>query len=312
MIVVISLNPAIDRTVILRSSLEYDTVNIIDKTLVEVGGRGINVARAIRSLGGDCNVLGFCAGNNGRSIKDRLTSLGIGHDFTEIPGESRANIQIIEEDGTQTKMHELGPDIKDGDFLRFLEKLKLYLSPENIIVLCGSRPNGMKEKQYMRIVKTIKKSGAKLLVDADGDTLRNVLDYEPDLIKPNATELAKLTGNPRTHDPEEAFRNLAPYTEQGAKNICASLGKDGAVFAFRGEKPLYIVADAGEADKSTVGSGDAMMGALAHAFAQNMSYEEMAKFAVCMGTATAKLPGTQVATIKEMFEVYEHVKVYTM
>lgn len=313
MIVVIALNPAIDRTVILRSSFEYEAVNVVEETIVEVGGRGINIARAIRSLGGDCNVLGFCAGNNGRALKEKLTSLGIGHDFTEILGETRVNTQIIEDDGTQTKLNELGPKIEDGDYLRFLEKLKLYLSPENLIVLSGGIPHGMKESQYMKIVKTIKRTGAKMLVDTDGDTLRKVLEYKPYFIKPNSTELARVTGNPRTHDPEEALRNLQPLLEQGAQNVCASLGKSGAVFVFGDEKkPLYIVADAQEGNKSAVGSGDAMMGAIAHAHEQHMSNEELAKFAVSMGTATAKLPGTQVATMKDAFEVYEHIKVYTM
>ena len=123
---------------------------------------------------------------------------------------------------------------------------------------------------------------------------------------------AKLTGKPRTHDPEEAYEYVKPLLAEGAQTICASLGHNGAIFVNHTDKPLYIIANAGAAAQSAVGSGDAMVGAIAHAYSQGMSYEETAKFAVAMGTASAKLPGTQMATMKEAYEVYETLKVYTL
>ena len=317
MIVVISLNPAIDRTLILGSAFEHEGVNYVDESLVAAGGRGINIARAVHSLGGECCVLGFCAGNNGRSLKDSLTSQGIAHDFTDVAGETRVNTQIVEENGAQTHFNEYGPEIKDGDYLRFMERLKLYLVPGTLVVLAGRIPPGMEEKQYIRIVKTIEKTGAKLLIDSDGETLHKVLRYKPDFIKPNSRELAAMTGLPRTFDPEETLQHIRALQEKcEVPNICASIGSKGAVFVFGNETPLYIVADIDsmpyKPNKSAVGNGDAMLGAIAHAYEQQMSHEEMAKFSVAMGTATATLPGTQIATIKDAYEVYEHLKVYTM
>lgn len=312
MIVTITLNPAIDRTLIVDEPIEFGTVNVVSQSYVEVGGRGINVSRAIRALGGECLALGFTAGNNGRQLKNSLTALGIHHDFTDVTGETRTNTQIIHPDGSHTDFNEHGTTVEDEDYLRFLEKLKLYLDPKNLFVLCGRIPPGMKKKQYLKIVRTIKKSGSPLLIDCDGDTMRSVLPYQPDYIKPNTVELAKLTGLPRTHDPEEAFEHAKPLLEQGAHTICASLGPNGAIFLNPEQTPLYIVADAGPAERSAVGSGDAMVGAIAHAYNQGMSHEEIAKFAVAMGTASAKLPGTQMATMKEAYEVYETIKVYTL
>lgn len=314
MIITITLNPAIDRTLIVDDEIELGVVNTVADSLVGVGGRGINVSRAIRSLGGESIALGFTAGNNGREVKNTLTSLGIRHDFTDVPGETRVNTQIVHPDGSHTDFNEKGTVISDEDYLRFLERLKTYLSPENFFVLCGSIPKGMKEKQYMKIIKMIKKAGCQLLIDSDGNTLRSILELpqKPDFIKPNTTELAKLTGLPRTHDPEEALERVQPLVGKISQMICASLGPNGAIFLFPNETPLYVVADAGPADKSAVGSGDAMVGAIAHAFNQHMSHEECAKFAVAMGTASAKLPSTQMATMKEAFEVYETIKVYTM
>lgn len=312
MIITITLNPAIDRTLIVDDSIEFGAVNSVSQSYVEVGGRGINVSRAIRALGGDSVALGFTAGNNGRSVKNSMTSLGIHHDFTDVTGETRVNVQVIHPDGSHTDFNEPGVTVSDEDYLRFLEKLKLYLDPKNLFILCGRMPPGMKQKQYFKIIKIIKKAGCPLLVDCDGETLKSVLPYKPDFIKPNTTELAKMTGLPRTHDPEEALQRVLPLREQGAQFICASLAQNGAIFVIPNEKPLYVVADAGPADKSAVGSGDAMVGAIAHAYNQGMSNEELAKFAVAMGTASAKLPGTQMATMKDAFEVYETIKVYTM
>ncbi|MDO4287136.1 MAG: 1-phosphofructokinase family hexose kinase [Eubacteriales bacterium] len=312
MIITITLNPAIDRTLIVDEPVEFGAVNSVVQSYVEVGGRGINVSRAIRSLGGECVALGFTAGNNGRSLKNALTALGITHDFTDVTGETRTNTQIVHPDGSHTDFNEPGTAVEDEDYLRFLEKLKLYLDPSNLFVLCGRIPRGMKEKQYLKIIKIIKKAGCSLLVDCDGDTMRSSLPYKPDFIKPNTVELAKLTGLARTHDPEEAYIHAKPLLEQGAQTICASLGWNGAIFLNPEEIPLYVVADAGPADKSAIASGDAMVGAIAHAYNQGMSYEEIAKFAVAMGTASVMLPGSQMATMKEAYEVYETIKVYTM
>ncbi len=317
MIVVVALNPAIDRTLVLGSDFEYEGINYVEESITSAGGRGVNVARAIHCLGGDCRLIGFCGGNNGRSLKDTLTSLGIQHDFTEVAGETRVNTQVVTDKGIRTDFNERGPEIKEGDYLRFLEKLKLYLEPENLIVLAGRIPNGMKEEQYVRIVQNIKASGAKLLIDADGSTLKKVLPYKPDMIKPNSRELAAMLGTPRTDDPETVLEEIQPIIQNGeARNVCASLGAKGAVFAFGDETPLYVVSDVSQLpyaiNKSSVGRGDAMLGAIAHACNQGMRHEEIAKFAVAMGTATAALPGRQMASIKDAYVVYETLKVYTM
>ena len=145
MIITITLNPAIDRTLVLEAPVELSTVNSVVKSYVEVGGRGINVSRAIRAIGGECVALGFTAGNNGRALKNALTALGIMHDFTDVTGETRTNTQIVHPDGEHTDFNEPGTAVEEEDYLRFIEKLKTYLDPNNLFVLCGRIPPGMKE-----------------------------------------------------------------------------------------------------------------------------------------------------------------------
>ena len=314
MIVTITLNPAIDRTLILSDALEVGELNIVSESYVEIGGKGINVSRAIRSLGGQSEAMGFAAGANGRTLKEGLMSYGIHHDFIDIPGETRVNIQVVTPSGEHTDINEPGAKISDADYLRLIERIKRYLDPSNLFVISGRMPPGMSGKQYMKLIRIIKKKGCPLFVDCGGQLLSRVLeaDYKPEFIKPNSTELAAATGRPKTKDPEEALIGAMELHQRGVRFVCASLGDNGAVFVCENEQPLYITTPLNLSTSSAVGSGDAMIGAIVHAYNQGMCYEEIAKFAVAMGTASARLPGSQMATMKEAFEIYETLQVYTM
>ncbi|MGN1031549.1 MAG: 1-phosphofructokinase family hexose kinase, partial [Butyricicoccaceae bacterium] len=216
--------------------------------------------------------------------------------------------------GEHTDFNALGPEISDADYLRLIDRIKLYLDPSNLFVLSGRMPPGMSEKQYLKLIRIIKKKGCPLFLDCSGQLLNRVLDteYKPDFIKPNSTELAQATGRPKTKDPEKAYIGAKELLDRGVKFVCASLGDNGALFLAEKQTPLYITSTLNHRRSSAVGSGDAMIGAIAHAYNQGMCFEEMAKFAVAMGTASAQLPGSQMATMKEAFEVYETLQVYTM
>lgn len=140
MIITITLNPAIDRTLRIEQPLQVNTLNRASSTSVEPGGKGINVSRAVKALGGKSVALGFSAGSNGRAMKDALTSMDIHHDFVDVPGNTRVNFLIIDQDGNHTEINEPGFKILDSDFLRFLERVDQYLDDENIFVISGSVP----------------------------------------------------------------------------------------------------------------------------------------------------------------------------
>lgn len=311
MIITITLNPAIDRTLTMESNFELGQVNRVTHSYVEAGGKGINVSRAIKALGGESVALGFSAGSNGRFLKDTLTSMNIHHDFVDVPGQTRVNIQIIDVNGVHTDINEPGAPVSDGDYLRFLDRVQLYLSEENIFVLSGRTPPGLPEKSYLKLCRIIKDAGCPLIVDADGDRLLGALKYKPDFIKPNKSELYAATGIKVT-TPESALEGAYKLLELGAQAVCVSMAHEGAVFVSQNQKPIYVKADVDAVADSAVGTGDAMVGALASAMNQHMSFDEMAKLSVSMGTASAQLPGTKMANMKRMFEVYETTKIYCM
>lgn len=192
MIITITLNPAMDRTLRIEHPLQPNKLNRAASTSVEPGGKGINVSRAVKALGGESVALGFSAGSNGRAMKDALTSVDIHHDFVDVPGNTRVNVQIIDLDGNHTEINEPGFKISDGDFLRFLERVEHYLDNNNIFVISGSVPPGFPLVNFIELIKTIKKAGCRLIVDESGDLMREALKFEPDFVKPNIFELAEL------------------------------------------------------------------------------------------------------------------------
>ena len=157
MIITITLNAALDRTQRIEHPLQVGKLNRAVSSHLEPGGKGINVSRAIKALGGSSIALGFSAGTNGRIMKDMLTAADIHHDFVDIAGQLRVNTQIIDAQGGHTEVNEPGNKLDDSDFLRLLDRMENYLDEGNIFVLSGSTPPEFPLKNYRKLCKTIKK-----------------------------------------------------------------------------------------------------------------------------------------------------------
>lgn len=313
MVITITLNPAMDRTLRIENPLVPNTLNRAVSSIVEPGGKGITVSRAIKAIGGTSVAVGFSAGSNGRQMKDALTSMDIHHDFVDVPGQTRVNIQLIAPNGEHTEINEPGYKVADGDFLRFLERLETYLDPENIFVLSGSTPPGFSLKNYGKICKTIKKAGSRLIIDASGERLLEALKYQPDVVKPNLFELAQAVGTEPSTDPEIVAVAARRMLDMGAQVVCVSMGREGSVIVSQDNRQgLFANSNPKIVEDGAVGTGDSMVAAFANGMRQSIALDEMAKFAVAAGRACARLPGTQMATLKQVYEVYETVQLYTL
>lgn len=313
MIITITLNPALDRTLRIEQPLVPHKLNRAVSSSVEPGGKGINVSRAVKALGGGSVALGFCAGSNGRFMKDALTSVNIHHDFVDVPGNTRVNLQIIDQNGEHTEINEPGFKISDGDFIRFLERVEHYLDPKNIFVISGSVPPGFPMVNYTRLIKTIKKAGCRLIVDEAGPLLQEALKFEPDFVKPNIFELAEAVGDQPSADPEVVVHSARKLLDLGAQAVCVSMSQEGALFISKHHgEVLYVNCEPKIHDVGAVGTGDAMVGAIANSLDKGLSFTEMAKITVATGRASARLAGTEMATLKKIYEVYETLLVYTV
>ena len=161
MIITITLNAALDRTLRIEQPLVVGKLNRAVSSYLEPGGKGINVSRAVKALGGDSVALGFSAGTNGRMMKDMLTSADIHHDFVDVSGQMRVNTQIIDAQGGHTEVNEPGNKLEDADFLRLLDRVDNYLDKGNIFVLAGSTPPGfsMPDDQKTRLQADYRRAG---------------------------------------------------------------------------------------------------------------------------------------------------------
>ena len=185
LIITVTLNPAIDR-ILYVPSFKIGEVNRAIKTIINAGGKGINVSKAVKSLGGDTLALGFIAGRHGRFIKDILSSYGIEHHFVEVSGECRVNIKIDCEGAGHTDINEPGFDVSETNFNLLLSRLKGHLRTGSIVVISGSVPPNFPIEYYSKLCFTITEAKIPLVIDAEGDRLTHSLAAGPAFVKVNA------------------------------------------------------------------------------------------------------------------------------
>ncbi len=309
MIITITLNPAIDRTIRL-DEIKLGMLNRSKSAITDIGGKGINVSRAINALGGESLAMGFCAGSNGNYFKDRLKALGIHYDLIDVPGQIRTNIKLVDDTGEHTDINEPGFHVGDADFLRLRDRIAMYACSKSLFVLSGSIPPNTSQAMIKKICRVISSNNSRFILDMTDESLITALAFKPFIVKPNKAELSQVCGFEIT-SVEDAVRGANKLVELGAQNVCVSLGELGAVFVFEKQAPFYIkpctVNPIGP-----VGAGDAMVGALAHAANNAMAFEDMARFATAMGSASTALEGCKMATLKETFQIYEKCALYDL
>lgn len=280
MIVTVTMNPAIDKTVEIDSLLAGG-LNRIRSVEYDAGGKGINVSKTIRELGGESIATGFLGGNAGKTIESVLNEKTIKNDFIWVEGETRTNTKVFEGNGNVTELNEPGPAIRDEQVKELMKKLEGYAGEDTLFILAGSIPNGVDKQVYAEITRLVHKKGATVLLDADGELFRNSLDAGPDIIKPNRVELEEYAGLDYRASEEELVSLAEGLMEKGIGTVAVSMGKSGAMFVRRDYKvkcpALPVKAH------STVGAGDAMVAALAYAWNEKLNEEDMVR--LCMATS---------------------------
>ena len=152
-----------------------------------------------------------------------------------------------------------------------------------------------------------------MIIDASGEHLIEALKLEPDFVKPNVFDLAEAVNEEVSTDPEVIVNQAKKLLDMGARAVCVSMSQDGAVFVSKNEKEaLYVNSNPKIETCGAVGTGDAMVGAIANSMENGLSFVELAKYTVATGRACARLAGTEMATLKRVFEVYETLEVYTV
>lgn len=290
MIVTVTLNPAVDKTVE-TDRLVHGGLNRIGQVRVDAGGKGINVSKTIRELGGQSLAVGFLGGNSGKVITSALDERGISHDFIRVEGETRTNTKVAEADGTVTELNEPGPAIGEEQIVQLLKKLETYAGPETLFVLSGSVPAGVDSHIYSRIIQLVHERGAKVLLDADGEPFCHALSRKPDMIKPNHVELQEYARCDHPASADELLGTARKLRENGTETVMVSMGAEGAMLvrgayeAFSPALPVKV--------QSTVGAGDAMAAALAYAWEKKFGDEETFRLCMAVSAGAVMTAGTQ-------------------
>ncbi len=254
MIATVTFNPSLDYILKVKDFQPGATNRAYEERLYP-GGKGVNVSIMLRHLGFETTCLGFCAGFTGEEIKRRLKQIGCGADFLPLAhGTSRINVKLKSD--TETEINAAGPPITDADTAKLMEKIS-NLQTGDVLVLAGSIPPSLPDSLYEQILRQMRKSGVKIVVDATGELLRKTLASHPFLIKPNRAELSELVQKP-LKDEREIIEAATQLQKQGAQNVLVSLGGDGCVLVD--EKGHVSAAKAPKGKVvNTVGSGVSMV-----------------------------------------------------
>ncbi len=309
MIYTITLNPALDHFLDVEE-LRIGETNRATGECVYAGGKGIDVSRAIRRLGGDSIALGFIGGHNGRLMVDLLKREGVTCYFTPIAQETRRNVIVCaKRRGTQTMVNAKGPLVAPQEWRAFLTHLGLLDLRGAYVVLGGSLPRGVPRDAYRQIIALVQRQGAKAVLDADGPCFKAGLKARPFAIKPNLNELRRLTGRPlRT---EGAVWDAAwALNRAGVRIVLVSQGRRGLLAAsgaarYRAVPPAVTV-------RSTVGAGDSTVAGFVFKHAGGKDLEECVRFATAAGTAATLAPGNQLCRLKDVQRLLPRIKIQVL
>ncbi len=290
MIVTVTMNPAVDKTVEI-GEFQYGGLNRIQKVEYDAGGKGINVSRTIRELGGTSIATGFLGGNTGRMIENVLKELEIESNFIWVDGETRTNTKVFDEHGVLTELNEPGVKISQKHIDELLEKLENYANEQTLFVLSGSVPAGVDKGIYAKITDLVHAKGAKVLLDADGELFCQSLEARPDMIKPNNMELEEYAQLPFYASETELVQIAENILKKDIPMIAISMGHMGALFVTKERKvkcPAVSVKT-----HSTVGAGDAMVAAMAYAWEQKLSEDDMIRMCMAVSAGAVTTIGTK-------------------
>lgn len=306
MIIAVTINPAIDKTIDV-GKLKVGGMNRIQRIELDIGGKGINVAKTIQSLGGDCIVTGFLAGKAGNIINNTLNTMGIKSDFICVDGETRTNTKVVDNTGLVTELNEAGPDITEEQINQLLNKLETYAKEDVLFVLAGSVPTSVPKDIYATMIKMIHKRGGKVLLDADGELFKHAIEAVPDMIKPNREELLEYAGIKEEISEKKMLEIADDFISEGIEMIAISLGKSGALFINRENK--MRCSGLKVKTHSTVGAGDAMVAVIAYGWDQKLEFNEVITLSMATSAGAVTTIGTNPPSMEIIGKLREQVTI---
>ncbi len=286
MIVTVTMNAALDRTLTVPN-LQLDHRHRASASLSQAGGKGVNIARALKRLDVPVVATGLAGGGTGTRILEELSDEAILHDFVRIRDNSRTSTAVVDPMANSfTEIYEWGPHVEQDELDVLREKIRYLSTSAEYVVFAGSLPRGVDTSFYAEAIRDLNRRGIQTVLDSEGEPLRLGVEAEPALVSPNQREAEGLVG--QEFEEQEDFRvAIDRVAELGARNVLISeaAGCYALLREERVRRRLHAAAPQVEV-VSAVGSGDVLLAAFLAALVNGRSSEDALRSAVAAGTAS--------------------------
>jgi 1-phosphofructokinase/tagatose 6-phosphate kinase len=285
-IVTVTLNAALDRTLTVPH-FQRGQRHRASQVLTLAGGKGINIARALKRLELPVVATGLAGGRTGTRIVEELTSEAILNDFVRIGEESRTSTAVVDPtESSYTEINEWGPKVSPEELEMLLEKVHYLSRGADFVVFAGSLPRGVDESFYAESIRDLNRRGVQVVLDSEGQPLRLGVEAEPYLVSPNQREAEHVVGQ-ELEDEEDFLMALDTIAELGARNVHITL-ESGCYALFREDRQVkrYKASAAAVDAVSVVGAGDVLLAQFIAGKLAGKPSEEALRLAVAAGSAS--------------------------
>jgi len=311
MIITVTLNAAIDKTLAVPNFRLARRHRATEQTAM-AGGKGVNVARALKALGQPVIATGVAGGPTGTRIIEHLTEEAILNDFVRIREESRTSTAVVDPtNGEQTEINERGPSVSETELELFVDKLLYLAKGAGVCVFAGSLPRGVEAGLYARLIEELKRLGVTTVLDSEGEPLRIGTRQGPSVVSPNELEAEELVGHEFADDEDRqvAVREMVGL---GAREAIMTLADGCLALVEDGERRLYRATLEPLEPVSAVGSGDAFLAGYVAARYAGRPPEECLRFAVACGAESTQHFGAGRVDPREVNRLLPEVQVETL
>ncbi len=300
MIYTLTLNPSLDRQYTVKE-INHNEVLRADDCRTDLGGKGINVSRALKQLNIPSVVVGFVGGLIGKRLVEGLVELNIHTEFIQIADETRINTSITgSNQDDYIKVNEPGPAIQPGEMEQLVDKILKLAAPDDWWVLSGSLPGAVPVTIYADLVRDIQSIGAHVCLDSSGEPLRYGFTSNPRMMKPNLAEFSELINTP-LNNKEGALSALTTLDQVSSSLFLLSMGMHGVLLKHDGI--IYSAKAPSIRVANPIGAGDALLAGFLAALTGGEDLLQSLRWAVAGGSVAAGMPGTSFGSRKDLEKI---------
>ena len=308
MIITVTLNAALDKTLEVPNFRPGRRHRTVDQQTMP-GGKGVNIARAIKRLGQPVIATGLAGGATGTRIVEALNDQAILNSFVRVREDSRTNTAVLDPTtGVHTEINERGPSISARELELFREKLLYLAKGASICVFAGSLPRGVEPDAYAGLIREVRKLGVTTMLDTEGEPLRLAVRAEPAVVSPNELEAEELVGHEFISVDDRA-QAVVEIARLGAAEAIMTVPDGCYAQVLEGGVPaLYRVTVDEQEARSRIGSGDAFLAGYVASVYSGRPAVECLRYGVACGAESTQHIGAGVLEPGKVARLYEEVR----